>query len=227
MSSAAPCPALALVAPSGTGKTTVAHALVQRSERFRFSVSATTRRPRGREVDGVDYHFLDEATFRAWIEQGRFAEWAAVHGRLYGTPLANFEVARQEGVTLLLDIDVQGALEIQERVPDALVIFLLPPTGRALLERLRGRGTETRQELAARLRTALAELDLAPRFPIQLVNQNVDETARVLEALVDRPALRSGAFDEGARVAEIAATLREELERLEEGSREAGSLDYT
>lgn len=204
--------ALVLVAPSGTGKTTVAHALVGADPHYVFSVSATTRAPRGQERNGVDYHFLDEATFRARIGRGELAEWAQVHGRLYGTPLENFAAARRDGRTLVLDIDVQGALQVQKKVLDAVCVFLLPPSGRVLLERLRGRGTETEEETRARLRTALGELDQAGGFRHLLVNEDVDGTVAALRAWAEGgPPTTAAPPELRDRVAEITATLRGEL----------------
>ncbi|MCA9736769.1 MAG: guanylate kinase [Gemmatimonadetes bacterium] len=206
--------ALVLVAPSGTGKTTVAHALVRTDPHYVFSVSATTRAPRGQERDGVDYHFLEEETFRARISRGELAEWAQVHGRLYGTPLENFAAARREGRTLVLDIDVQGALQVQAKVLDAVCVFLLPPSGRVLLERLRGRGTETEAETRARLRTALDELDQASGFRHLLVNEDVQDTVRVLRGWAESgPPSTAAAPELRDRVTEIAATLQGELAR--------------
>jgi guanylate kinase len=124
-----PCP-LVLAAPSGTGKTTIAHALVERFSRFVFSVSATTRAPRGDEVDGVDYDFLSRAEFEAMIEAGALVEWAEVHGNLYGTPVRNLEAAAARGEHVVLDIDVQGARQIRDKVPDAVLMFVFPPRPR-------------------------------------------------------------------------------------------------
>jgi len=206
-----PC-AVALVAPSGTGKTTVARALLADSSDYRFSVSATTRSPRGAERDGVDYHFVDRDRFETLVQQGHFGEWAEVHGRLYGTPLSNFDTARERGQTLILDIDFQGALQIMESVPDALPVFLLPPDGETLLRRLEGRGTESPEEVERRLRTALAELEQAPRFPIWLVNDDLSESVRRIREMVEgglRPDLTTQDRD---LVVEIAGALQARLE---------------
>ena len=167
-------PPLVLVAPSGAGKTTIARALVDGSDEFEFSVSATTRAPRPGEVDGVDYHFLDVDAFEARVEAGGFAEWARVHDRYYGTPLTELDKARERGHQAVLDIDVQGALQILERVPDALVVFILPPSGAALLRRLAGRGTEDRDEQIRRMRTAREELRAARQFERFVVNDDLE-----------------------------------------------------
>ncbi|NNF26733.1 MAG: guanylate kinase [Gemmatimonadetes bacterium] len=175
---------LVLVAPSGTGKTTVARALVERHpERFAFSVSATTRPPRSGEVDGIHYRFLDEAGFKALIDGGELAEWAVVHGRLYGTPLASLDSRRLEGRTPVLDIDIQGARQVVERIPGSVAIFLLPPGPDAWITRLVGRGTETPVEVRTRLETAMDELERAREFEEFVVNDRLMETVESVVAV--------------------------------------------
>ncbi|MGW8267503.1 MAG: guanylate kinase, partial [Longimicrobiales bacterium] len=147
-------PPVVLSAPSGTGKTTIARALVEREEDFAFSVSATTRAQRGKETDGLDYWFLTREDFLRRIDAGEFAEWAEVHGELYGTPFSSLESASEGGRHVLLDIDVQGARQIREAVPRALLLFILPPSVDILLSRLRGRGTEGEAAIRRRLGTA-------------------------------------------------------------------------
>ena len=132
-----------LAAPSGAGKTTLARRLVEASNRFVFSISATTRVPREGETDGVDYFFVGEDDFKAMIDAGELAEWATVHGRLYGTPGAALEEAASRGEHVVLDIDVQGACQIRDSVPDARLIFVLPPSVAVLMKRLMG---EVRKE---------------------------------------------------------------------------------
>ena len=205
-----PC-AVALVAPSGTGKTTVARALLAQSSDYRFSVSATTRTRRGAERDGVDYHFVTRERFEALVEAGHFGEWAEVHGRLYGTPLSNFDAARERGQTLILDIDFQGALQIMRAVPDALSVFLLPPDGETLLGRLEKRGTETPAEVDLRLRTALEELAQAPQFPIWLVNDEISESVRQIRQMVEWGARPLPTSKDRRLVAEIAEVLETRL----------------
>ncbi len=173
-----------LAAPSGTGKTTLARALVERFESLVFSISATTRDPREGEVDGVDYHFVPQPDFRAMVERGELAEWAEVHGRLYGTLRRTLEQASQDGLHVVLDIDVQGARQIQESVPEAVLVFVLPPSVEALLDRLTGRGTEPGPEVARRLRSALDELRAVPEFDYVVVNETVDECLTRLEGII-------------------------------------------
>ncbi len=163
-----------LSAPSGVGKTTIARALVEKEDDFAFSVSATTREPRRGEIHGVDYWFLSEAEFRAKVDQGEFAEWAPVHGDLYGTPRKSLLEAGRGGRHVVLDIDVQGALQIREAVPEALLLFILPPSVESLFRRLTGRGTEKEGTLRRRLNTALHELEAAAAFDFFVINEDLD-----------------------------------------------------
>lgn len=205
-----PC-AVALVAPSGTGKTTVARALLVESDDYRFSVSATTRPPRGAERDGVDYHFVDRRRFKELVDTGHFGEWAEVHGRLYGTPLSNFDAARVQGQTLILDIDFQGALQIMEAVPDALSVFLLPPSGETLLGRLEGRGTESPEEVDRRLETALDELQQAARFPIWLINDDLSVSVARIRDMIERGDRPEPTAADRRLVGEVSEALRARL----------------
>jgi guanylate kinase len=179
-----------LAAPSGTGKTTLAQRLVAESPVFVFSVSATTRPPREGERDGVDYHFVDRPTFEAMVERGELTEWAEVHGRLYGTPRSELEQAADAGKHVLLDIDVQGARQVRARVPDALLLFLLPPSVDDLMARLTSRGTERATEVGRRLRSALAELDAAAEFDFVVVNDDIEQCLDRIRSIVDAEASR-------------------------------------
>jgi guanylate kinase len=180
-----------LAAPSGTGKTTLARQLVKRHENFTFSVSATTRPPRPREVDGVDYHFLDRAAFEAKVEQGELAEWAEVHDHLYGTLKAELDRAADAGQYVILDIDVQGARQVRERVPEAVRIFLLPPSVSDLMSRLTGRGTEEGTQVARRLKSALAELQVADEFDYVVVNDDFEQCLGEIRDIVEAEAYRA------------------------------------
>ncbi len=177
------CPVV-LSAPSGAGKTTIAKALVEASEDVIFSVSATTRPARDHEVDGVDYHFLSETDFRAMIEADEFVEWAEVHGHLYGTSRQALQAAREEGLFLILDIDVQGAMRMRERVPDVVLVFVLPPSADALVERLAERATEGEDTVARRIENARGELEQASQFDYIVVNENLDEAIQEIRSIV-------------------------------------------
>ncbi len=173
-----------LAGPSGAGKTTLARLLITRHPDFLFSVSATTRAARAGEQDGVDYHFLDRARFEELVRTGEMLEYAEVHGELYGTPRYNLDVARERGQHLLLDIDVQGARQVRRVEPEVLSIFLLPPSGTRVVERLRGRGSEDEDELRQRLATAEAELRAVSEFEYVLVNDELEETTRRLKSIL-------------------------------------------
>lgn len=171
-------------APSGAGKTSIARALGERRTDVEFSVSATTRPPRPGERDGADYHFRSESEFRAMIDQGALLEWARVHGNYYGTPAANLEVARAAGRFLVLDIDVQGSRQVKSRVPEAVSIFVLPPSGSALARRLAGRGSESIEVRARRLRAAREEIRAAGEFDYVIVNDSLDDSVALVESVL-------------------------------------------
>lgn len=208
---------IVLAGPSGGGKTTVREALSQRHTDIVFSVSATTRRPRSGEKDGVDYRFLTRADFEDMIDAGDLLEWAEVHGDLYGTPRANLQRAWDRGAHLLLDIDVQGARQLREQQPDALTVFLLPPDYDRLVERLRGRGSEDAGTFQRRMRTALSELSEIERFDYAVVNDRLDDTVSAVEAIVraERHSVKRLRPD----VRELVRDLGESLNRMLEASR--------
>jgi guanylate kinase len=174
-----------LAAPSGAGKTSIAHELRRRRPDVAFSISATSRPPRPGERDGVDYHFRDEPEFRRLVERGEMLEWARVHGNLYGTPLRNLDEARARGCHLLLDIDVQGSRQIRDKVPEAVSIFVLPPSGRELVRRLVARGSEDEVVRRRRLLAAREELAAATEFDYVLVNEELDTAVSAVERIVD------------------------------------------
>ena len=170
--------------PSGVGKDTVLQTLFQLDPRLRYSVSYTTRPPRPGEVDGTSYSFVDEPTFRKMILGGEFLEWAVVHGNLYGTALPRVRECLDRGEDVVLKIDVQGAAQLRGRVPEAIFIFLLPPSAEALRERLRARDTEDEKSLAVRVADAQRELAEAERYDHRVVNDQVERAAREILDIV-------------------------------------------
>ena len=173
-----------IAAPSGTGKTSLVKALMARAPGLRFSVSHTTRKPRPNEVDGRDYHFVDHATFERMIAAGEFLEHASVFDNLYGTGRREVEAALARGEDLLLEIDWQGARQIRERLPEAIDIFILPPSRAALEARLRGRGTDSGEVIARRLRDSVTELSHWGEFRYVIVNDRFEEALADLERIV-------------------------------------------
>lgn len=205
-----PCPVV-LAAPSGTGKTTIAHELVARHERFTFSVSATTREAREGERDGIDYEFLPEGEFRRLAEEGELLEWAEVHGNLYGTPRRNLEAAQQRGQHVVLDIDVQGARQIRDRAPEAVLVFIFPPSARDLVARLTDRGTELADDVRRRLTGARDELQAAAEFDYIVVNDELGPAVEAVRGIVEAESHRPGRAQDLA--GEI-RRLREEVDRV-------------
>ena len=174
-----------LVAPSGTGKTPLASRLIDGSGPYVFSVSATTREPRDGERDGIDYHFLEPKEFGDRVDEGWFAEWAPVHDHMYGTPRSELDAASARGEHVVLDIDVQGASQIRASVPDAKLIFVLPPSVDIMLARLINRGTEEPESIARRLESAVVELQAVPDFDYVVVNDDLDECVSKIRNIVE------------------------------------------
>lgn len=204
---------IVLAGPSGGGKTSVCDELVRRRADVAFSVSATTRAPRPDEVNGRHYRFVDRERFGQMAEAGELLEWAEVHGEMYGTPRDQLDRVR-EGRTLLLDIDVQGARDVRRRVPESVLVFLLPPSAESMLTRLRNRGSEDEETLRRRMRTALAELDAVGEFDYAVVNEDLDATVDAVEAILE--AERRAVTRLGSTIAEradaLATALRGALE---------------
>lgn len=175
---------LVIAAPSGAGKTSLARALVETRPDMVFSLSATTRAPRPGERDGVDYRFVDEAGFDALEREGELLEWAKVHGRHYGTLKGGVEAALAAGRTVVLDIDVQGAQQVQRALSEAVLVFVLPPSALEMKRRLLTRGSESADQLVTRMRTARAELDAVKDFDYVVVNDDFQEALQTIEAIV-------------------------------------------
>ena len=171
--------------PSGAGKGTLVARLLQSVSDAWLSVSATTRKPRNGEIDGIHYFFLDESAFKHLISDDGFLEWALVHGNYYGTLRSAVEDHIQAGDQVILEIDVQGALQVREKMPDAHLIFHEPPSIGELERRLRGRGTESEDVIVKRMQTAHLELSQKMEYDIQLVNDDLDQAANELIAIVN------------------------------------------
>ena len=182
---------LIFAAPSGAGKTSIAQALRERREDVVFSVSATTRPSRGYEQDGVHYFFRSEEEFRRMIAESQLLEWAEVHGNLYGTPRWNLEAARASGKHLILDIDVQGSRLVRHAVPEAVSVFVLPPSGEELTRRLVGRASEAPEARERRLRAARHEIAAAAEFDYVIVNEDLEASVDAVEAILKAESLRT------------------------------------
>ena len=181
---------LVLSAPSGAGKTTIARMLLDQRSDVGYSVSCTTRAPRGGELHGMDYHFLSPAEFDAAVARGEFAEWAEVHGNRYGTLVTEVERVMSAGQHVMLDIDVQGARQVVKRFPDSVTIFVLPPSADALVARLTGRNTDSDAVMKLRLKNAVQELEDAKLYQHIVVNDNLDQAVAEVGRIIDQETLR-------------------------------------
>jgi guanylate kinase len=171
-------------APSGAGKTTLCREVRQRVPDLAYSVSFTTRAPRSGEIDGKDFHFVNEAEFRSLLARGHFAEWATVHGNLYGTsaPALDAELAR--GRDVLLDIDTQGAAQLNKRYAEAVLVFIVAPSLAELEQRLRERRSDAEGEIHRRLDRAREEIALWRQYHYLIVNRDLKEAVAELEAII-------------------------------------------
>ena len=169
--------------PSGTGKGTVCSELLAQAEDLAYSISATTRQPRAGEVDGKNYYFMDKAEFEQKIAEGGFLEYANVYGNYYGTPLGKIEERLAEGVDILLEIDTQGAINVMEKCPDGLFIFLVPPSLAELERRIRGRGSETEESLQKRMGSACKEIEDGKKYGYVVVNDTVKNAVQRIMAI--------------------------------------------
>jgi len=178
--------ALVVSAPSGAGKTTLCREVRSLLPDLAYSVSYTTRAPRPGEAQGRDFHFVSEALFSAMRERGEFAEWAVVHGNLYGTAAAPLEQALAAGLDILLDIDTQGARQLRTRYPEAVAVFVIAPSLAELEQRLRERRSDAPQEIARRLQRAREEMATWREYDYLIVNRDlkdaVDQLATVIQA---------------------------------------------
>ena len=187
---------VALSAPSGTGKTTLARRLLTEVPNAVFSISVTTRRPRGREQDGVDYHFVDVASFQERIERGDFVEWAEVYGHFYGSPQSVVDEARAHRGLAIFDIDVQGGLAIKRKHPDTVCVFVVPPSMEELERRLRERGTDAEDSIRRRMLAARSEIERGvASYDYIIVNDDFERAYRDLHAVVIAERSRRGRVD--------------------------------
>ena len=187
-----------LSAPSGGGKTTIAHQLLAVRDDVGYSVSCTTRPPRDGELDGRDYHFLSLKDFKRGQAAGEFAESAEVHGHLYGTLRAEVERVLSSGKHVIMDIDVQGARQFAAAFPGSVLIFILPPSAEVLIARLEARGTEDTKSLIRRFRSAKDELKAIDLYQYVVVNDEVDSAVAAISGIIEAEGLarsRDGALD--------------------------------
>lgn len=173
-----------IAAPSGAGKTTLVHAVVQKHPELRFSISYTTRPQRRNEAHGVDYMFVDRETFESLRDKGEMLESATVFDNLYGTSREQVEKHLADGNSVILEIDWQGAQQVRESMPECVTIFILPPSHEELVRRLRSRGTDSDEVIERRLRDALSDMAHWDEFDYVVINDNLDTAVTDLEAVL-------------------------------------------
>jgi len=168
---------------SGVGKGTLIKAFLDKHSEFKLSVSCTTRNPREGEIDGENYFFLTKDEFRSRIENNEFLEWAEFSGNIYGTQKSYVEKKLAEGKNLILEIDTKGALQVKSQIPEAVLIFILPPSLEELEARLRGRHTETEEAIQKRLEFTKLEMENSKSFDYQIVNDSIENAVKKLEEI--------------------------------------------
>ena len=179
--------------PSGTGKGTICKKLLETDPQLRLSVSVTTRAPREGEADGREYYFITREQYLELLEDGGLLEHASVYGKtLYGTPRQPVVDWLEEGVDVILEIDVQGAFQVRENFPDCILIFILPPSMEELKARILGRGSETEETMAARLGAAQREIDLSPRYDYRVVNGDLDQAVEEVRQIIEQERTQGG-----------------------------------
>jgi guanylate kinase len=183
-----------VAAPSGAGKSSLVKALLELDSHLTLSVSHTTRPPRGQEQDGREYHFVDPAKFRAMAEAGDFVEWAEVHGNLYGTSKQAIERRIHDGDDVVLEIDYQGALQIKQLFPNAILIFILPPSWEELAQRLNRRGEDEPEVIDKRMQAARIEVNQAKHFDFVIINALFETALFDLKAVVHSQRLKYAAL---------------------------------
>jgi len=174
----------AISGPSGVGKGTVISELLKQHPEYALSVSFTTRQRRAAEIEGRDYFFISDNEFDKKIAQGEFIEWALVHGNRYGTSLKQLETLKKTKKVVLVELDVQGAMNLKNRLSDSVCIFIEPPNFETLSKRLSGRKTETKEEMDLRLANAANEMELGKQFDYQVINDDLRETAQKIADII-------------------------------------------
>jgi len=186
-------------APSGSGKSTLVHRLLAAEPNLVFSISYTTRAPRPQEQDGVDYNFISRGDFEARVARGEFLEHADVFGNYYGTHCGTLDRARSEGKDLLLDIDVQGARQLKLRLPEAVTVFVLPPSREILEQRLRTRSQDSEAVIQRRLKGAAEEVRNYKQYDYVLINHEIERSVARLESIVQAERMRRMQMEEEVR----------------------------
>ena len=171
---------------SGVGKGTLLNLFLKQNPNVKLSISATTRLPREGETDGVNYFFITNEEFKHLIDNNEFLEWAEFSGHLYGTKKSFVEKTLNKGTDLILEIEVQGAKQVKEKMPDAISIFIMPPSIEELEQRLRGRKTETEEAIQTRLHEVKREIEAGKNFDYKIVNDNIEEALKDLQKIFDR-----------------------------------------
>ena len=195
---------LILSAPSGSGKTSLAHRVLPQLDNLRFSVSHTTRHRRRGEEEGKEYFFVTEERFEEMIRQDEFLEWANVYGNYYGTSRRFIEALLDEGVDVLLDIDIQGALKVRELIPAAVMVFVMPPSFDVLESRLRGRGLDDDAVIERRLQVAKDEIQYYREYDFVIINRDLAQSAEELKSVIT--AIRCRVDRRRSQAAEIVET---------------------
>lgn len=186
-------------APSGSGKTSLAHRVLSELDILTFSVSHTTRKQRRGEEEGVQYFFVSEETFQRMVDRDEFLEWAAVYGNYYGTSRRFVEEKLEAGVDVLLDIDIQGAFKVRRKMPDAVLIFVLPPSFEILSQRLRGRGLDDEEVIRRRLEIARSEIRHYTGYDYLVINRDLIESVAELRAIIIATRCRLGRRKDAAQ----------------------------
>lgn len=172
--------------PSGVGKGTIIRRLLKENEEFTLSVSATTRLPRAEDTEGVTYYFKTKDEFRSMIDEDKFLEWAVYNDNYYGTPVDAVESLLDKGKDVILEIEVQGAMNVKDKRPEGLYIFVAPPSFETLRERLTGRGSETPDQIEKRVSLAREEYDMKDNYDFVVINDNLDDAIKNIKDIIER-----------------------------------------